>query len=303
MKLHHLRSVREIARCGLSVTRAARRLNATQPGLTRHVQQLEAELGLSLFARQRNRLVGLTPAGDALLPVIGRAVEAAEEVRRAARDLAGAEAGSLSIACSPTHARYLLPPVVARFIACHPTVRLHLRQGHAGQTTEWLRNGEVDLAISTAAPGAAEGLVQVPCATLRWVALVPDGHALARAGRATLGTIARHPLITYDTSFASRRIIDRAFEAAGVEPTVVMAAGDSDVMKTYVLAGLGIALVAHPAFDPARDSGLVALPLGDAIPPVTLQLGLRRPGFLGRAARGFIAMLAPDALARLEGGE
>ena len=68
MKLNELRSVRAVVAAGFRVTAAAEAIHASQPGIIRHVQQVETDLGVQLFERHRNRLSGPTAAGSVILP-------------------------------------------------------------------------------------------------------------------------------------------------------------------------------------------------------------------------------------------
>ena len=70
MKLRALQCLCELSRCGFNMSRAAEHLHATQPAVTRQIQLLEAELGFEVLVRRRNRIVGLSTEGEAL---IGRA--------------------------------------------------------------------------------------------------------------------------------------------------------------------------------------------------------------------------------------
>ncbi|MDI7048026.1 LysR substrate-binding domain-containing protein, partial [Escherichia coli] len=75
----------------------------------------------------------------------------------------------------------------------------------------------------------------------------------------TLDEIAEFPIVTYDQDFTGRSHIDQAFAKAGALPDVVLTAIDADVIKTYVELGMGIGVVAAMAYDPKRDTELVAL--------------------------------------------
>lgn len=294
MNLQQLRSAAEVAAQGLSVTRAASRLNASQPGVTRHLQQLEEELGVPLFVRQGKRIAGLTPAGQALLPITERILAGLDDLRRVAREFSGGAEGELTVATVHTHARYLLPEAIRRFGQDFPRVRLRLRQGNRLQVAAWVIHGEADFLISTAPAVAGPDLTYHPCYALHRVVMVPPGHPLESVHPLTLEDIARHPIITYDREFAARGAIDHAFAARGLPVNVVLSAIDADIMKTYVRAGLGIAILAHVAHDPAEDPDLRALDARHLFPSSVVHVGVRRGGALGRHAAHLISLFAPQ---------
>ena len=86
MKLQQLRYFCEVARQGLSVSKAASALHTSQPGDSKQLALLEAELGISLFTRNRNRISEITAAGRALLTVAQRMLDDAETLKRLAQD-------------------------------------------------------------------------------------------------------------------------------------------------------------------------------------------------------------------------
>src|SRR5687768_5817288 len=102
MKLSEMRSVRHVASAGYSISRTAELLHLSQPGISRHVLDVEKALGVTLFVRRRNRLVGLTPAGTVLMPLIDRIVTGVDDLHRVARQFAAGESGSLVVATGHT---------------------------------------------------------------------------------------------------------------------------------------------------------------------------------------------------------
>lgn len=295
MKLNELRSVRGVAASGFSVTRTAQQLNSTQPGISRHVLDAEAALGVDLFIRQRKRLVGLTPAGHALLPMIREVLDLVDDLSRVAHQFAAGTRGSITVASSQTHARYLLPPIIERFISEFPTVELRLRQGHLAQIAEWLAAGEADLSVSAAPPdGLSKELILYPYGELRRLVLVPPGHPLTSIAKPRLRDIVKWPIITYERQFAAHKQIVGAFEREKLSPRFALTTSDTDIMKTYALCGLGVAIVADAAFDPAIDTGLRAIDTRKLFPATTMYVGVRRDRLLTTHSLRFIEMVAPN---------
>lgn len=294
MNLQQLRSAAEVAVQGLSITRAADRLNTSQPGVTRHLQLLEEELGTSLFVRQGKRIAGLTPAGQALIPIIERTLTGLDDLRRVAQEFSSGAEGELTVATVHTHARYLLPQAIRRFGQEFPRVRLRLRQGNRLQVATWVNHGEADFLISTAPAVAGPDLTYYPCYALHRVIVVPVGHPLDTGRPLTLEEVARYPIITYDREFAARDAIDHAFAERGLMANVVLSAIDADIMKTYVRTGFGIAILAHVTHDPVEDPDLRALNARHLFPSSMVHVGVRRGGVLGRHAAHLISLFAPQ---------
>lgn len=294
MNLQQLRYLHEIARRGLNVSEAAAALHTSQPGVSKQVRLLEEELGVVIFERSGKRFTGVTEAGRQVLDSVDRLLMEVGNLRRVGEDHAAQAAGALDVATTHTQARYLLPPVVKRFMARYPGVRLRLHQGNPAQVAEWVAGGAADIGIATEALEDAPKLVSLPCYQWSHVVIAPRGHPLLSSeAPVSLATLAAWPLITYDPTFTGRTHIDRAFARAGATPNIVLTAVDSDVIKTYVELGLGIGIIAEMAFDPARDAGLAAVGGGHLFDSNTTRLAFRRGVWLRRCDHDFIELFAP----------
>jgi LysR family cys regulon transcriptional activator len=293
MRLQQLRLIVEIVRQDYNVTRAAEALNAPQPAVSRQLKALERELGVDLFVRGRNRLRGLTQPGKDILEVAQRVVDGTDTIAKIAHDFAGASRGRLTIATTHTQARYALPPLIRRFAERYPEVEVMIRQASPAQIVDLVRAGEADVCIGSESAEGAD-LVLFPCYAMHRVVLTPRDHPLLAAKRVTLETLARYPIITYDAPALGRSRLDQAFAAQGLAPKVVLSAIDTDVIKAYVEEGLGIAIVAKLAFDPARDRSLRAIDASHLFEPNTIHLGVRRNDYLRGYVLDFIEMFAPQ---------
>lgn len=306
MNLQQLRYAAEVARRGLSVSAAAAALHTSQPGVSKQLRALEAELGVDLFVRQGRRLTAVTDAGREILPVVGRVLAELDNLRRAGEEFAGADRGSLAVAVTHTQARYALPPVVTAFKKRYPLVRLKLLQGNPQQLARWVLDGEADVAIATEALDRYDALVALPGYQWHHGVVVPSRHSLARVKPLTLEAIAKYPIVTYDSTFAGRSAIDAAFERRGLAPDIVLTALDSDVIKSYVALGLGVGLISSVAFDRTKDRGLALLAADHLFPVQTTRIAFRKGAWLRGYAAEFIRLFVPhlshEALARLAAG-
>jgi LysR family transcriptional regulator, cys regulon transcriptional activator len=297
MNFQQLRSVRETVRQGYNLTLVAEALHTSQPGVSRQIKELEEELGVELFERAGRRLLGLTPPGKAMLPIIERLLQEANNLKGASADFAGSDRGVLALAATHTQARYALPGAVRDFRDTHPHVALHLQQGSPRQIAQLVLEGQADLAVATEALADYPDLVALPC--YRWTHLVitPAGHVLAQeaaAGRAlNLARLAQFPLVTYEAGYTGRSHIDEAFAREGLVPEVVLAAMDADVIKTYVELGIGVGIIASMAFDEARDTQLRAIEARHLFASNTTRVALKRGAYLRGYVFDFIETFAP----------
>lgn len=293
MKLQQLRYAVEVARCGLNVSDAAEALFTSQPGVSKQIKLLEEELGIEIFQRSGKRFSAITEPGQAVLTICRRMLQEAENLKRLSNDFAAGEGASLIVATTHTQARYALPTVVRDFVAQHPKVKLTMHQGNPGQIAEWVKSGEADIGIATEALDQHAQLLSLPIRQWSHCIIAPEGHPLTRMATVTLSELARWPLITYDSAFSGRSRINRAFERHNLAVNVVLTALDADVIKTYVSLGLGLGIIADMAFDPLRDTGLVAVPAGHLFERNTTRLALRKGAYLRQCDYDFITLFAP----------
>ena len=293
MTLTQLRYLVAIADCGLNITQAAERLHATQPGLSRQLKQLEDELGFQLFVRKGRSLDSVAPAGVRVIEHARRVLDEVGNIRSYAANARGEPAGRLLLATTHTQARYVLPPAIAAIARAFPQLSVDLLA--SGDAEVLARLDQADLALISTAGDAPRGGVAIPLYRWRRVLLVPRGHPLAALPHPPgLRELARHPLISYESSTRADSSLQRAFAAAGVAPHVALTARDANLIKTYVRAGLGAGLLAEMALTGAEHDDLRVLPAPLQIPECTTWAVIPRGRVLRDYALDLLRWLAPQ---------
>ena len=293
MKLRQIRNLCETANQNMSLSKAAINLHTSQPAISKQIQMLEDELGVDIFVRNGKRIVQVTPPGQMIMKIAARMLRDADNLKKIAQEFTNEAGGTLTIATTHTQARYVLPPVIKRFTARYPKVKLILRQGSPTQISTLVTSGEADVAIATEAIDQFHELILLPCYQWNRCIVVPPKHSLLKLKKLTLEAINQYPIITYDFAFTGRSKINQAFESRGLEPNVVLTAIDSDVIKTYVELGLGIGILANMAFDAKRDKNLRSIDASHLFEPSTTRIGISRNTYLRGYIFDFIEMFAP----------
>ena len=147
MDLRSLKYIITIAE-ELNITRAAEKLNMSQPPLSNQMKQLEGELGTQLFIRGKRRLK-LTEAGDVLYRRAKQILELSEQTEEEIRSIEGLS-GQLNIGLVEGRAPYLLARWIAGFRLEFPNVSFNLWNGSGDDVLERLRRGLADLALIAA---------------------------------------------------------------------------------------------------------------------------------------------------------
>ncbi|MGZ5772955.1 LysR substrate-binding domain-containing protein [Ramlibacter sp.] len=293
LTFQQLRCVRQVVESGFSVSRAANALHTTQPGVSKMVRALEKEIGVDLFVRSGNRLTALTDAGKEAFALCERVLQDAQALKRLKQEVPGADEGTLRVGTTHVHARYSLIPVAKRFLAAYPKVKLEFTIGSPSQMLAGVLAGTIDLALCTLPDPVPRGVISAKAYEIGRCLIVPTHHPLLKAGRVTLEDIARWPLITYDASYTSGSVVQREFQRRSIEPWVVMRATDASIIKAYVAAGVGVAILQKMAYDPAVDKDLRSIRIDHLFPPSTAMISFRRDHLLKPFAFDFIRMIAP----------
>ncbi|MBZ5735054.1 LysR family transcriptional regulator [Nocardioides sp. TRM66260-LWL] len=245
MELRHLRYLVATARAG-GVTAAAAELHLTQPGLSRQLRDLERELGVDLFERRPGPL-RLSRAGEELLPLAAAALDAADELRRAAALRAEGRLSRLLVAAPTVTLTDVVAPFVAGLAIDDPVVDARVADGVTARAM--LLDG-VDLALAPA-PAAAP-FVARPLATLPVWACVAPAHPWAARGTVGVGELADGAggaAIVVPPAFTARAALETALAASGRALGEHVEAGTGALAQALAAAGRGVAIVSdEPRF-------------------------------------------------------
>ena len=289
MNFQQLRIIRETVRQRFNLTEVANALFTSQSGVSKHIKDLEDELGMELFVRKGKRFLGLTAPGKELLTIVERMLLDAGNIKRLAEQFSLREHGQLTIATTHTQARYALPKVVTAFKQAFPKVHLVLHQASPEELVRLLQAGEADIGIATEAIADVPEFLSFPYYGWHHSVIAPADHPIHQQ-TLTLETLAEYPIVTYHHGFTGRTQIDHAFANAGLTPDIVMSALDADVIKTYVELGLAVGIVASMAVDPARDQVIKVAQAAPLFGLQTTRIAIRRGHYLHSYAYRFIEL-------------
>ena len=294
MNLQQLRIIRETLSQNFNLTETANALLTSQSGVSKHIRDLEDELGVEIFIRRGKRLLGLTDPGKEVVAVVERILLEAENLEQLSASLSKSVAGSLIIATTHTQARYALPRVIATIKQAYPDVRLSLKQTIPTDIASVLLEGKADVGIATDTLEDNPNILAFPFYSWDHAIVVRKGHPLTQMDQVSLEAIAEHPIITYDEGLTGRARIDLAFQKAGLVPDIAMSALDADVIKAYVELGMGVGIIASMAFDSARDTGLSLIETPHLFESSTSSIAVRRGKFLRGYVYRFIELCSPS---------
>ena len=241
----------------LSFSQAADDVHLSQPAVSKHIRQLEAELGVPLFRRTGNR-VELTDAGRILADYAERVATQSEEVRRVLDELGGLRRATLRVAASSTPGLYLLPEALARFAQRYPGVEVSLQLSNDEAVAKQVLQATVDLGF-VGARLELTGLQVRPFTDDQVVLVTPPDHGLARSQAFSRDLLAGETLIVREAGSGTRQVVEAGLALLQMRPGRVMEMAGCEGVKRAVAAGLGVGFVSRRALALELAQSLVCI--------------------------------------------
>lgn len=264
-----------------NLSQAAKVLMNNQPNLTRTIQNLESALGCPLFSRT-NRGMKLTPEGQKLYAHVRIAfehLESGEAEIAASRSL---QAGIVSVAASEVALRCLLLPVLTRYRALYPGIRIRISNNSTPQAVAALKDGAADIAVVTTPTVTSSTLSECHVRQIREIAVCTRAFSELLGRPVTLSELASRPFISLGPETKSYEFHAHFFAEHGLPFHPDIEAATADQVPPMVEASLGIGFVPEE-FLPAMHQ-VFAIDLVEPIPPRSICLIRRKDHPLSVAA-------------------
>jgi DNA-binding transcriptional LysR family regulator len=286
MDLRQLTTFLQVAELG-SLSRASDRLRIAQPALSRQMRLLEEDIGAKLFNRH-GRGMALTAAGELLRHRAAGILRQLEETRTELMAEVGAVRGRVTFGLTPTVGAVLSTRLIERVLMTYPEVTLRVVQGFSGYLIDWLRNGEVDIAVIYGA-GASAGVRQSPLLVESLYVVTPAGTNLSPHHALAFAEVTRERLVLPGPSHGLRKLVQAEAEARGLTLRIVVEADDLGVLKELALKGFAWTVLPLAAVhDEVAAGRLCAAPIIE--PHLSRRLAIAEP--LGRPASVAVARFA-----------
>lgn len=276
----------------LNFRRAAEHLALAQPALSRGIQLLEHQLGVSLF-RRNNRRVELTPAGAVFLKGCHALMEDLEETVRQARKAQRGELGTLAIGYTDFAISGVLPRMLDGFRRVCPEVDVELTYGSTHQQLDELATRKIDVAFLTS-PVSGADLETLPVQRDRFVAVLPAAHPLAGQATVDIRALAGEAFIVGVMARWRhfRRHLDALCLKAGFAPRIVQEVYNTEGMFGLISANIGVTIHLQCASNYTR-SDVVIRPLAGVDDVIVTEAAWRRADMSPALARFVDFLKAP----------
>jgi len=258
-----LKVFQSVAR-NLSFTKASNEMFISQPAVTRHIKELEAEFEVKLFNRTGNK-IALTEAGKILLSYSDQISALHNDLKFTLSQLNGKMEGTLRLGASTTIAQYIIPALLARFHERFPEVDLTLINGNTDYIEHQLLSNEIDIGIVEGKPANSD---------LRYSSFLKDELLIFTSAEnkvipsvIQVDEFLKLPLVLRERGSGTLEIIQNKLQEKDIElakMNVIMYLGSTEAIKSYIKTGEGAGIVSRFAIQHELESELfrvVEMPL------------------------------------------
>ncbi|MBQ0779308.1 LysR family transcriptional regulator [Thalassolituus sp.] len=253
-----------------SFSAAGEDLHLTQSAVSKRIQMLEQQIGVTLFDRH-NRTISLTEAGHNLLPRARAILDLVTDTELHLVNMEGEVSGSLSLATSHHIGLHRLPPVLREFVQRYPSALLNLEFMGSERAYQAITLRQVELALTTLEESDAEDVAHIPLWQDTMVCVCAPDHRLVQLEHVTLEDLASTPAILPQPDTITYRLVDEAFRERGLTLNAPMPTNYLETIKMMVSVGMGWSLLPQnmvdsqlhtlvwPGTSPIRHLGLIHL--------------------------------------------
>ena len=250
MQIKNMSYIVALAECQ-TLSGAGKRLGISQPTLSVFLSDLEQELGMDLFIRDKKKLL-LTPAGRIYLDAARRILATQEQTLQSIRQLDASAPVEIRIGVTPLRGSEIASKIFSRFSARYPQVRLRLMDGYMSHLRKMVLDGTCSFSLGTCFDTESPEFDYITLFREEVVIVIPSFHPLALRCTDTHGDSTKRlpqaePLELSDSPFilmtpgtSIRKISDYIFAQAGFTPTVVYESGNNTVVQNMVHGGSGV---------------------------------------------------------------
>jgi LysR family transcriptional regulator, transcriptional activator of the cysJI operon len=241
-----------------SFSEAGRKLNLSQPAISQAIQHLEGQFGVKLFIRL-GRSIRLTEAGQLLQGFGQELLTNANRVEEMMHSLQGMVVGEMTIGCSTTSGKYLLPGLIARFRQRYPQLRINVSINNRDTVFKRLMSGDIPLGVSSKILEQSD-IEYLELYTDEVILIVPASHLWAKYRHIYPDDLLEAPLILREENAGTREVLFaglRQHDILSDMLNVVMTLGNAEAIEMAVEEGIGISFVSRLAASRGLELGRI----------------------------------------------
>jgi len=255
------------------VTKASEELHVAQSAVSRQIHLLEEQLGATLFLHH-GRNLQLTPVGKLFLMRAEEILISLDKAVEEVHEFLDPEAGEIRFGFPNSLGINLVPSEISKFHKEHPNVKFRFKQGMSSQLVESVLNGQIDLALVSPLPEKSNHITGEVLLTEELFAILPVDHILADATSIRLEQLKNESFVLFSEGYSLRSIVWEACEQAGFSPKIGFEGEETDTIRGFVAAGMGVSLL--PETSLMDGSPLLTAKIKVSEPKVIRTVGIIR---------------------------
>ena len=267
-------------------SRAAEKLEVSQPTLSMAVKKLEEELGTELFY-SFNRRQNLTDEGLRLKEGAAKLLEVYQETIENVKLSDHVGSGVVTLGLSPLFGACFFGDLIPSFAAAYPDIKINMIEDGANKIDELVERGEVDLAVTLNTERTAS-FASCHFSTQRNVALLHKNHPLSNARSITVADLKEDSFAIFNQDFILNRQIMSACHAAGFRPKIALLSSQWDFMVELVSRNRAVSILPKPVLDKHPDPNVVCVPLTDSMKYWDIVLAWNKQKYMSKSCRLFL---------------
>lgn len=279
-----------------SVSNAAQKLNLTQAAITLQVKSLERDLGISLFNREGRKLK-LTEAGKILYSQSSYYVQGIEDMFEGfIKFINDKDKNVIDIASNHATISYVLPKYIKAFKDSNQSTKFKIRNLSKKECVKRLLNDEIDMFIYPINKGEIpDELDFFPIVKYQPILLIRKDHPLSEKENITLPDVANFELIRIDSHLITLPSFEEIIKTHGLRSTIEFEMSDWEILKKFVKAGIGVAIISNIVLDGEDDSVLIGKNLTQYFPEMTYGVLIKKGKILSGVVKEFFNTLTNNS--------
>lgn len=280
-----------------SISKAAKKMGLTQAAVTLQIQSLERDLGVQLFIREKQKIT-LTSAAKTLYAQSAHYIHGLDELFESfIKNVRNRNNHTIDLASNHVGISYILPKFIKKFKDEHPTTKFKIRNLSKADCIERLTNDEIDMFIYPMNEGEVpDDLDFFPIVKYQPILLTRKDHPLAKKKNLTLQDVAKFELVRIDPKLITLPAFEELIKAHGLQTSFEFEMSDWEILKKFVKADIGVAIISSIILEDEEESGLVGRPLTNYFPKMTYGILVKKGKIPQALLKSFIHLLTTKKL-------
>lgn len=285
-----------------SMAKSAEKMGLTPSTITLQIQSLERDLGIRLFERDVKK-IKLTTEGQMFYTYSISHVQGMENLfENFTKFIKDKKSNVISIGGNVSIC-YILPKYIQAFEALYPDVKFEIRNLVKQDAIKRVINDEIDILVYSMTPKLLPSELDFfPIVEYPPILLTNKNHSLTQKKNITLSDIKQHKLLRLDPQFITVPNFDEVAKCHGLETKIEFEMANYEILKKFVKAGVGIAIVSSICLEDESDKDLVGRNLSDHFPSLTYGVMMKKGKIAHPLLQEFANMLQTSKLLRAQNG-